>query len=371
MRSAIGQNRGPSFRLACMTPHHHSPNIDILRGMAILAVMTHHVFAHTGISVPMLGTYGGLLGVQLFFVLSGYLITDSASRHPTSVYWLHRVLRIFPAYWVTYLLIGTVFGRLDLERIGESPFPFFLNLINLQQLHAVALLEFNVLSVSWTLTVEMIWYALAPLLLVIGLRRPWWMLGGLLLLSVAWTWMARHHGLDALYRPSLEAMTRPWSPSQLNVLMGAAFPAQLVYFGLGAVAFHLRDRLRELNPWVPALVWLACLGAMPLYFAHLPMPEQVVGLGVAALFVWMLNIPALHLPFLAWTGRISYSIYLLHVPLILYGFYKLGRHGPLHLLVTLPVIYLCSYGLYRCVEQPGMRLARRWSARIPARAAAA
>jgi peptidoglycan/LPS O-acetylase OafA/YrhL len=344
-----------------MTSPRHLPNIDIMRGMAVLAVVAHHVFAFTGFSVPVLGTFGGLLGVQLFFVLSGYLITESASKHPTSVYWLHRVLRIFPAYWVAYLLVGVLTGRLIPDRIIESPFPFFLNLVNLQQLHAVALFEFDVISVSWTLTVEVLWYALAPLLLLIGFRRPWHLLAGLMLLSVAWTWMASHRHLDELYRPTLEQLSRPWSPSQLSVLIGAAFPAQLIYFGLGSVAYHLRDRLSTVSAWTPGIAWLVCLGAMPFYFNHLQMATQVVGLGVAALFVWMLRMPALKLRFLAWTGQISYSIYLLHFPLIVYGFQKLGRHGPVHLLVTLAVIYLCAYALYRWVERPGIQLARRWT----------
>ena len=320
-----------------MTSPRHLPNIDIMRGMAVLAVVAHHVHAYTGFSVPILGTFGGLLGVQLFFVLSGYLITESASKHSTSVYWLHRVLRIFPAYWVAYLLVGVLTGRLIPDRIIESPFPFFLNLVNLQQLHA------------------------APLLFLAGLRRPWYLLAGLMLLSVAWTWMASHRHLDELYRPTLEQLSRPWSPGQLGVLIGAAFPAQLIYFGLGSVAYHLRDRLTAVSAWIPGLVWLVCLGAMPFYFNHLQMATQVVGLGVAALFVWMMRIPALKLPFLAWTGQISYSIYLLHFPLIVYGFHKLGRHGPVHLLVTMAVIYLCAYALYRWVERPGMQLARRWT----------
>jgi peptidoglycan/LPS O-acetylase OafA/YrhL len=182
-----------------------------------------------------------------------------------------------------------------------------------------------------------------------------------MLLSVAWTWMASHRHLDELYRPTLEQLSRPWSPSQLSVLIGAAFPAQLIYFGLGSVAYHLRDRLSTVSAWIPGIAWLVCLGAMPFYFNHLQMATQVVGLGVAALFVWMLRMPALKLRFLAWTGQISYSIYLLHFPLIVYGFQKLGRHGPVHLLVTLAVIYLCAYALYRWVERPGIQLARRWT----------
>jgi peptidoglycan/LPS O-acetylase OafA/YrhL len=338
----------------------HSDNLDALRGLAVVAVVIHHL-TYTGFHVPFVGTYGGLLGVQLFFVISGYLITESASKHTWKVYWLHRVMRIFPAYWIAYLLFGVAKGILVADRIIEQPFPFLLNLVNLQQLHAVALYEFDVLSVSWTLTVEMIWYLLAPAMLWLGIHRPWWMLTGFLAVSVVWAWMASHQQLDVLYQAGLEDLQSSRTREQLFVLINAAFPAQLVYFGLGAAAFHHRRLLHLTNPW-----WLLCLGvaitaAIPWFFHLTSMAMQITGLGVFALFLWALRAPDLGLSFMAWTGKVSYSVYLVHFPFIVYGFHKIGHHGHIHLVVTGMLIVTSSYLLFRFIEKPCMGLARQWS----------
>ncbi len=137
-----------------------------------MGVLVHHVHAHIGMGIPYLNTFGGLLGVQLFFVLSGYLIADSASRHPLGTYAWHRILRIFPAYWVAYLFVGFVGRRISWDQVQGDPTSFLLNMVNLQQLDPVALIEFDVLSVSWTLTIEVLWYLLAPLVVWLGRKQP-------------------------------------------------------------------------------------------------------------------------------------------------------------------------------------------------------
>jgi peptidoglycan/LPS O-acetylase OafA/YrhL len=63
----------------------------------------------------------------------------------------------------------------------------------------------------------------------------------------------------------------------------------------------------------------------------------------------------------AWTGKISYAVYLLHFPLIVYGFHKIGHYGHVHLVATLLVVFIGSYLLFRFVEKPCMGLARQWS----------
>ena len=345
-----------------MTTTAHRSNIDVLRALAVLAVVAHHLHAHTGLRIPYLETYGGLLGVQLFFVLSGYLISASATQHPLSHYALHRVLRIFPAYWVAFLGVGLLVSwRLPLERILEHPGAFLLSLANLQQLDAVALLEMDVLSVSWTLTVEVLWYTVAPLVLLATRRSPWGTFVVLLMLSTAWTYLASRQLLTPLYAAGLDALSRPPLPGQLHVLIASAFPAQLVFFGLGGLVFHFRDRLDE----VPMAVWpvlaLVCLSALPWATAWPLLSGPLSGLGLTALFVWLLRAPDLHARFLLFTGRISYSIYLLHFPIIVAAYKRFGHLGWVHLPITLGLIFGLAWLLYRWVERPGMQLARHWT----------
>jgi exopolysaccharide production protein ExoZ len=345
-----------------MNPPTHRPNLDVLRALAVLSVVAHHLHVHTGLPLPYLGVYGGMLGVQLFFVLSGYLISASAAQHSLRHDAVHRVMRIFPAYWVAFALLALMVSwRLPLERITEHPGAFLLSLANLQQLYAVALLEMDVLSVSWTLTVEVLWYAVAPLVLLATRRSPWATFVSLLCISTVWTFLASRQLLTPLYAAGLEALSRPPLPGQLHVLIASAFPAQLVFFGLGGLVFHFRERLHRL----PMAVWPAtagvCLAALPWTHAWPMLSGPLGGLGLTALFVWLLRSPDLPSRFLQFTGRISYSIYLLHFPIIVGAYKRFGHLGTVHLVITLALIFGLAWLLYRWVERPGMALARRWT----------
>lgn len=344
----------------------HQPNLDVLRALAVLAVVAHHLHAHTGLPLPFLERFGGQLGVQLFFVLSGYLISASAAQHTLGHYAVHRVMRIFPAYWVAFgLLALMVPWRLPLERIAEHPGAFLLSLANLQQLYAVALLEMDVLSVSWSLTVEVLWYGVAPLVLLLMRRSAWATFLGLLAVSTAWTWLAHRGALAPLYAGGLAELSRTPLPGQLHVLINSAFPAQLVFFALGALVYRYRERLAA----VPLAVWPALallgLGTLP-WHTHWPLATgPISGIGLTALFVWLLRSPEWRVRFLQFTGRISYSIYLLHFPIIVGAYKRFGHLGPVNILITLALIFGAAWLLYRWVERPAMRKAREWTS--PAR----
>lgn len=348
-----------------MSPSAHNPNIDVLRALAVLAVVAHHLHVHTGLRIPYLEAYGGLLGVQLFFVLSGYLISASAAQHGLADYAVHRVLRIFPAYWVAFLGLGLLSSwRLPLERILEHPGAFALSLLNLQQLYAVSLFEMDVLSVTWTLTVEVLWYLCAPLALWAMRRSPGGTFAAMAAIAIGWALLAEGQALLPLYAGGLAALERTPLPGQLHVLIAAAFPAQLVFFGLGALVFQLRGRLGAV-PWgVWPVLALLGLGTLPWHIHHPALTGLFSGVGLAALFVALLRAPDLPdvLPtrFLAFTGQISYSIYLLHFPLIVAAHKRFGHLGLVHVLITLALVYLLAWLLYRHVERPGMRWARRW-----------
>src|SRR5688572_20278494 len=81
------------------------PSIDTLRALAVARVVAFHAAAHLGVRVPLLHASGGLLGVQLFFLVSGYLISASARHHTLRTYLLHRFFRIYPAYWTALLAV--------------------------------------------------------------------------------------------------------------------------------------------------------------------------------------------------------------------------------------------------------------------------
>lgn len=341
-------------------PPRHIANLDTLRAIAVLSVVIHHIFALTGFHVPYLAEAGGYVGVQLFFIISGYLISESAIKHPLRNYVLHRFFRIFPAYWVAFVGVGLITADLTIPRIMERPGSFLLSMLNLQQLYAVALLELDSLHVTWTLTVEMFWYALAPLVVIAYRRHAWLTLGGLTLLSLLWSAGVSNHQVDFLFAGGLAAMTQPVSPSQYTVLIGWAFPGQLVFFGLGALIYRYRQQAFKISTTALLLCIFVCLGLLDHYINYVSLPPLPVGIGVAALFILMIRAPAFNVPFLVHIGKISYSIYLLHVSVIFWCLNQWGHLGKVHLLLTVFLILLFSHSLYVLVERPSMRYARRF-----------
>jgi peptidoglycan/LPS O-acetylase OafA/YrhL len=352
---------------------HYVANIDFLRAVAVLSVVAHHVFATTGFQVPYLDRVGGYIGVQLFFILSGYLISESATKHSMSEYALHRFFRIFPPYWVAMLGVGFFLGGMAVaNKAMDRPLGLMLSVLNLQQLYAGALLELDILHVTWTLTVEMFWYLLAPLALIAYRRFAWPTLFMLAMVSVLWSMAATRHQLDALYVDGFSAMTQAVMPGQYEVMVGSAFPAQMVFFGMGAMVYRYRDRAFRIGTTPLLICMFVCLAMLQYYVADITHPPIPIGLGLTAFFILMMRAPAIESPFFVHIGKISYSIYLLHFPIILLCFHKLGFLGNVHLVITCILIFLFSHLLYTRVERPCMAFARRFrQPALPSNAAAA
>lgn len=337
---------------------HYVANIDLLRGVAVLSVFTHHAFALTGFRFPYLDQAGGLVGVQLFFILSGYLISESATNHDFRAYAVHRFFRIFPAYWVAMLLIG-VLGPMTWNWAVHRPLAVLLSAVNLQQLDAVALLELDVLHVTWTLTVEVIWYAIAPLVLLAYRRHAWLTWIALACLSVGWSLAASHHVLDPLYAGRLAAMTQPVSPGQHDILVGAAFPAQLVFFGMGALVYRYREQARRLSTVGLVGCMFFCIVVLDRLGAYGTSPPIPLGVGLTAFFILMLRTRPIRIPMLVHIGKISYSIYLLHVPVLLVCVGRMPGAVEWQVPTALLVVTLAAHVMYTVIERPCMGVARR------------
>ena len=197
-------------------PSHKIPALDCLRGVAILAVLGYHILgaSYYRFDIPFAGwrpdwhavshTFWifspltlGWMGVQLFFVISGFVIHLSylgrPESHSASRFYQRRFWRIVPPYWVTliaFVLIGALATPFTLEDIG---------------LHAALLHDFSpkyFFSISpsyWSLAVEVQIYLLYPLL--VPVRRRGWLLVLLAVISVATQYVAAW-----ISDPSLQAI---------------------------------------------------------------------------------------------------------------------------------------------------------------------
>jgi peptidoglycan/LPS O-acetylase OafA/YrhL len=329
--------------------------LDGLRGIAVLAVVVFH--GSLGWSV------NGYVGVDVFFCLSGFLITklllDEHERTQSvdlRAFYLRRVLRLFPALVATtigVLALGVAIG--EPGRVAPGALAALAYYANwwLYTGHSALLLEH-----TWTLSLEEHFYFVWPLLLVLMLSRSRArrLLGGggvvLLLALMTLHWPA---GIDAVRASYLRGAPIVWGcllalalhrwrsgpdSARTQRLAGlAAMPALLLLL----VIMVVPDRL-------PAR-WMTGVTSIPGLLAVLVVTGVVLAPGsrVAGALSW---------PALTWVGRRSYGLYLYHFPIISVFLhqvpYPAGRTGRAAAGMALSV--LVAAASYRWLEQPFLRL---------------
>jgi peptidoglycan/LPS O-acetylase OafA/YrhL len=186
----------------------YQPALDGLRAFAVVLVLAFH----NGQFEPRTGAVrGGFLGVDVFFVLSGYLITTlllveqgANGRISLRRFWARRARRLLPAVFIAAVGVlayaAFVAPAADGSRIRGD---ILATLLYVQNWHLVLLntVERTPLNHAWSLSVEEQWYVLWPLLLVGAalvlrgrMNRLVLVIGGLALASAAWTYVLYRSG---------------------------------------------------------------------------------------------------------------------------------------------------------------------------------
>ena len=313
--------------------------LDFLRGVAALAVVCHHFFGMITPGALRTYSYYGHLGVHVFFVISGFVIPYSMHRGryrlgDYGTFMLKRILRLDPPYFATIAIIiglGMLSWYVPFQKRGvfHATLPQVL-------LHAVYANTFFgypwLIDVFWTLAIEFQYYVL------IGLAFP------LLFSGYAGVRLASFALLGA--------------PTFFFRLPTFVFYFMFVFL-MGVLTCQYRVRL------IGSLQCAALLAvATTLAFETTGgVVTAVAGLTVCTI-LWLRAPP----PGFQFLGQISYSLYLLHIPIgrrVLDALLRAGAAGnPVWelaaILAATAVSILAAYGLYRLVERP----ARRWSAAL-------
>ncbi|MFD3721079.1 acyltransferase family protein [Streptomyces sp. NPDC058674] len=342
------------------------PRLYVLDGLRLIAALSVVAFHWAGVnihpevwgntprnlmpSVHRVASYGWM-GVQLFFLISGFVICMSCWGRSPRDYFTSRIVRLYPAYWVGIIITTLVVNFAATVRASREPMSVSDVLTNLTMLERpLGVTEAD--GVYWTLWIELRFYLLFAVVAVMGLtyRR-------VLAFCGIWT---------------ILAVITPGTDSKL---MDTVFMPQDAPYFIAGVAMYLIYRF-GVNPMLLGVVgfsWLYAQNRLHItvgayeYEVHHGLSWPVMAAVSAAAFLVMLAAAMGALNWIRWkwltvAGALTYPVYLLHQELG-WAMIRWGRdHGiaPFHLLaLCLAVILLLSWLVHRFAERPLSALLKR------------
>ncbi|HEY7204600.1 MAG TPA: acyltransferase [Methylomirabilota bacterium] len=347
----------------------HLDSLDGVRGVAVLTVMLYHA--------RIASFRGGFLGVDIFFVLSGFLITGLLLREWEGTgsvnlrrFYLRRALRLLPAL-LALLLLALAFPRVFTPRLedGQSPRLWLAALASISYasnwVRAFDLTDMSFLQHTWSLGIEEQFYTLWPLGLLFLLKARnrrltcvsvvcAGIVGSAVLRAVRWQGRASllrdyyslETRLDSLLIGCLLALLLSWGliprTGRWIAMIRAAAIASVVAL---ALMIHRAEYTGPATYHWLLFVAALCVGIVLLHLVH--SPSRAVE-------------AVLTLPALVWLGRISYGVYLWHSPIQtgVLGearMLRLGLTGPLRIAIPFVVTIAVAAVSFYLLERPILR----------------
>jgi len=347
----------------------HYPGLDALRGLAILLVLFFHYF-----SFPL-----GWIGVDLFFVLSGFLITKTLLELKSQPayfrnFFFRRVLRIFPVYFLTLVIFyiaapiffsekgpGTVYAYYTSNQVWF--WTFLQNWLFIKK----GVPPEPYLQHFWSLAIEEQFYLCWPFL-VFCIRKKqnlrtavaaiFFM--ALFVRVVLWVYSARQ---DAFYYNTFARVDGLAAGSYLSI------------------SLYLNKRFSKTQCWLIVAAFFILIIASYLFLGNWRYDNRIfatLGYSVSALFFavicyWLVLSDASyrHLNLLCFFGRISYGLYVYHIPVFLLASFLIQKYAPniykqfnlppyFTSIISLVAATIISVLSLKIVEQPVLKLKKRF-----------
>ncbi|WP_336208763.1 acyltransferase family protein [Nonomuraea sp. LPB2021202275-12-8] len=345
--------------------------LDLLRFIAALAVLAfHYLIAYASVwgdrpaelfpaVAPVAGL--GILGVELFFMISGFVILMSAWGRGLGAFARSRLVRLYPAYWLSLAAVAALYGLTGAKALDPklSPGDYLVNATMFQRLFKVT----DAAGVYWSLWAELRFYLLIAILVLVGVTYG-------RVLAFCGIWLVAALGAELLGNPLLSEIVMPrYAP----------------YFVAGMALYLIH---KHGGGW---LVWIYLAAAYVLSvnaaiervhgrielagFRNMPVSDLSVILAITLIFAVMILVAlgALRMrsrAALTALGATTYPLYLFHstiavalIPLLV------GERPPLLvvMITTLAAVVL-SYLVYAVAERPLQRLLKPRRPATPASA---
>ncbi|MEP6690691.1 MAG: acyltransferase [Gemmatimonadaceae bacterium] len=331
------------------------PSLDGLRGISILVVLLGHLAGTAGFPATatalVLNRYVDVanLGVRVFFVISGFLITgllvdEFHSRGSISLsrFYLRRTLRIFPAYYA-FIAVVSVLSLAGVLGVTRGDIAHALTYtVNYSPDRSWAI------GHLWSLAVEEQFYLLWPaLVLMLGLMR------------------ARRAAIAVMLAvPIIRVIEFTFVP-QIRPIVGTSFETMADALAVGCLLALMAAALQERRwyRWMIESRWaipmlfvigvVASLRVRPAFLIGLPLTHIAIALAVARCVAKPTGVvgAALNRPWLVYIGTLSYSIYLWQQLFLDRASSALTSRFPLNIIM----VAVCALPSYYLVERPLLR----------------
>jgi len=360
----------------------HVPALDGLRGLAVLLVLLSHTQVlvpggPTGVSIIDNVFRGGFLGVDLFFVLSGFLISalllgeeSQSGRVRFGAFYARRALRLLPALiallavHVMYVLIAGLPTTTEWPTVWSALFYYFnwQFVWNFQKINSD-------LGHLWSLSIEEQFYILWPIVLMFGLsiRRGALAASSLLISTIAVVSIRRHV---------------MWDDGVACLILFMRTDTRIDALLIGALLASVWVRRCTPSRGVPQAAWISVAGLV-LCLGFVKPEDSFLYRGGFTLVATLFAVLVLAVIDRAWSGgrfftmkplraigKVSYGLYLWHLP-VFFAFQRHAGSWPPALRLTGAVGVTASLTLlsWYLIERPALRLKDRLSDNVAPRAA--
>lgn len=337
-----------------MQPHRRIVELDALRALAAINLVLFH-FTHVyavkyGFTSPLGGEWPyGAYGVELFFILSGFVNSMSLLRRGRPKDFVAaRLIRIVPLFLIVVLANLAIAGMAPLNQHHVSTDQWLANLTLMPRVFGYECID----PVMWTLQVEMMFYlVLVSLYCWGGISRPMWGWGGLLAVSL-------------VLCPWLDANRASWGDTNLFAL-GTALRHLLVLdfvplFAIGFLLYRIKTNVGARWQNVLGILAAAAVFHSIDHGKHNPAATALIVATVA--LAGYARLPMLRLrPLIAISG-FSYAIYLCHNNLgcvLLHTFDHAGVPPWVCLAIVIPFSFGFAFLVTQWIEQPITNRLRR------------